>query len=70
MDEARTPNRVQEIRKDLLMTRTELAVRAGLSLRTIWSVESGRVCRLFTKRKIIAGLGLSRRDHRDVFPVG
>ncbi len=69
-DETRTPNRVQEIRTDLLMTRTELAVRAGLSLRTVWSVESGRVCRLCTRRKIITGLGLSRRDHRDVFPAG
>lgn len=66
----RVDNRVRELREDRLMTREELAERAGVSLRTVWSVESGRACRLPTKRKILAALGLTREEHREVFPNG
>jgi len=52
------------------MTREELAARAGVSLRTVWSVESGNPCRLPTKRRILEALGLARTDHREVFPHG
>ncbi len=52
------------------MTREELAERAGVSLRTIWSVERGNACRLPTKRKILEALGLSREEHREAFPEG
>ena len=65
-----TGNRVRELREDRLMTREELAERAGLSLRTVWSVESGHTCRLPTKRKILSALGLSLERHREVFPNG
>ncbi len=63
-------NRVRELREDRLMTRDELATRAGVSLRTVWSVESGRPCRLPTKRKILQALGLEAAEHRRVFPNG
>lgn len=66
--QARKANRVRELREDSLMTRAELASRAGVSLRTIWSVESGRPCRLPTKRKILKALGMSAAEHRHVFP--
>ena len=61
-------NRVREIREEQLITRDELARRAGVSLRTIWSVEAGRDCRLETKRSILRALGISRNQHRSVFP--
>jgi len=68
--QTRVENRVRELREDRLMTREELAARAGVSLRTVWSVESGNPCRLPTKRRILEALGLARTDHREVFPHG
>ncbi len=61
-------NRVREIREEQLMTREELARRASVSLRTIWSVEAGHECRLETKRAILRALGIPRNQHRVVFP--
>jgi DNA-binding XRE family transcriptional regulator len=61
-------NRVREIREEHLMTREELARRAGVSLRTVWSVESGHECRLETKRAILRALSIPRSQHRLVFP--
>jgi predicted transcriptional regulator len=49
------------------MTRKELAARAGVSVRTIWSVENGSSCRVETKRRILRALGVARRDHGRVF---
>lgn len=60
-------NRVRELREDLLMTRGELAKRAGVSLRTVWSVERGAACRVVTKRKILQALGVPKEEHRKVF---
>ncbi len=65
----RCENRVREFREDRLMTLEELAHRSGLSVRTVWSVENGYPCRLATKRRILRGLGVARRDHGVVFPV-
>lgn len=64
---ANCPNRVREVREDLLMTREELAEKAGVSLRTVWSVESGIACRLYTKRRILQALGVPKEDHKTVF---
>lgn len=61
-------NLVRELREALLMTRAELAERAGVSLRTVWSVESGVPCRVLTKRKILEALGIPKEEHRTVFP--
>jgi DNA-binding XRE family transcriptional regulator len=69
-EKIRNSNRVREIREELLMTREELADRTGLSLRTVWSVESGFPCRLPTKRRILQALRLARDQHRVVFPNG
>lgn len=63
-------NRVREIREELLLTREELAERAQVSLRTVWSVENGRPCRLPTKRKILKALGIARKDQKLAFPNG
>jgi DNA-binding XRE family transcriptional regulator len=60
-------NNVQKIREQLLMSKAELARRAGLSAVTIDRVESGYTCRMDTKRKIILALGMKLIDKDRVF---
>jgi DNA-binding XRE family transcriptional regulator len=67
--EAARANLVRALREERLMSREELAKRARVSLRTIWSVESGHECRLETKRSILRALRISRRQYRVVFPA-
>jgi DNA-binding XRE family transcriptional regulator len=67
--EASRANRVRALREERLMSREELAKRARVSLRTIWSVESGHECRLETKRAILRALRISRKQYRVVFPA-
>ena len=64
----RRPNRVRELREALYLTRDEFAERAGISSRTVWSVENGYSCRLVTRRAILKALGVPRRDAEQVFP--
>jgi predicted transcriptional regulator len=61
------PNNVRKIREGLLMSKAELARRAGLSVLTIDRVEKGMICRMDTKRKIILSLGLQLSDRYKVF---
>ncbi len=63
-------NKVQKFREAKMMSRAELARRAGLSTLTIDRVESGRPCRLDTKRKILTALGLRVADQHMVFAPG
>ena len=49
------------------MSKAELARKAGLSALTIDRVESGKSCRMDTKRKIILALGLKLEDKDLVF---
>ena len=60
-------NNVQTFREDLMMSKAELARKAGLSTLTIDRVEAGRPCRLDTKRKILLALGLKVTDKDRVF---
>ncbi len=60
-------NNVQRYRENLMMSKAELARKAGLSTLTIDRVEAGRPCRLDTKRKILLALGLSVTDKDRVF---
>ena len=60
-------NQVQRFRENLMMSKAELARKAGLSTLTIDRVEAGRPCRLDTKRKILLGLGLKVSDKDRVF---
>jgi DNA-binding XRE family transcriptional regulator len=50
-----------------MMSKAELARKAGLSSLTIDRVEAGRPCRLDTKRKILLALGLRVTDKDQVF---
>ena len=60
-------NNVQRYRESLMMSKAELARKAGLSSLTIDRVEAGRPCRLDTKRKILLALGLRVSDKDQVF---
>lgn len=60
-------NNVQRYRESLMMSKAELARKAGLSTLTIDRVEAGRPCRLDTKRKILLALGLKVSDKDRVF---
>lgn len=60
-------NNVQRFREALMMSKAELARKAGLSTLTIDRVEAGRPCRLDTKRKILLALGLKIADKDRVF---
>ena len=60
-------NNVQVLREERLLSKAELARRAGVSPLTIDRVERGEECRLDTKRKIILALGLRVTDKDKVF---
>ena len=60
-------NNVQHFRESLMMSKAELARKAGLSTLTIDRVEAGRPCRLDTKRKVLLALGLRIQDKDRVF---
>lgn len=64
-----TRNNVKTLREEVLMSKAELARRAGVSPLTIDRVESGLECRLDTKRKIILALGKKLEEKEDVFPA-
>lgn len=61
-------NAVKAIREGLLMSKAELARKAGVSPLTIDRVERGKDCRMETKRKIILALGYDLSDREKIFP--
>ncbi|MCB1214696.1 MAG: helix-turn-helix domain-containing protein [Deltaproteobacteria bacterium] len=67
-DSALVHNKVKEVREKHLMSKAELARKAGLSALTIDRVERGIPCRMDTKRKIILALGYQLKDKDKVFP--
>ena len=67
MPEQKASNNVQRLREDQLLSKAELARRAGVSVLTIDRVERGEECRLDTKRKIILALGMKVSEKDKVF---
>lgn len=65
--DANMKNQVREIREAQLMSKAELARKAGVSPVTIDRIEGGAVCRMATKRKIILALGLKLSEREKVF---
>ena len=61
-------SQVREIREAQLMSKAELARKAGVSPVTIDRIENGAECRMSTRRKIILALGLKLTDRSKVFP--
>lgn len=60
-------NRLREFRIENMMSKAELARKAGLSVLTVARIEKGYGCRMDTKRKILKALGLKLADRRKVF---
>jgi DNA-binding XRE family transcriptional regulator len=63
----RKSNDVRRLREEQLMSKAELARRAGVSVLTIDRVERGNQCRVDTKRKIVLALGMTLNERRKVF---
>lgn len=62
-----TRNNLKKIRENMLLSKSELARKAGLSPLTIDRIERGYPCRVDTKRKIIQALGLKVSEKGKVF---
>jgi len=60
-------NKVKEIRESRLLSKAELARKAGVSSLTIDRIERGEQCRLETMRKILLALGYSLEEKEKVF---
>ncbi len=60
-------NNLKKYRENLLISKAELARRAGISPITLTRVEEGYPSRLDTKRKIIIALGLTVTDREKIF---
>lgn len=60
-------NSVKKIREQLLLSKAELARKAGVSPLTIDRIEKGKDCRMETKRKIILALGYKLSDKEKIF---
>jgi len=60
-------NNLKKLRLEKMMSKAELARRAGVSTLTIDRVERGLSCRMDTKRKILEALGLKPSDRVTVF---
>lgn len=60
-------NSLKTLREQLLLSKAELARKAGVSPMTIDRIENGEKCRMETKRKIILALGYSLEDKDKIF---
>ena len=60
-------NNVRRMREALMMSKAELARKAGLSTLTVDRIEAGKASRLDTKRKVLHALGLKVSDKDAVF---
>jgi DNA-binding XRE family transcriptional regulator len=60
-------NKVKSIRESRLLSKSELARKADVSVLTIARIERGEECRMETMRKIILALGYSLEDKSKVF---
>jgi DNA-binding XRE family transcriptional regulator len=60
-------NNLKKIRENMLLSKSELARKAGISPLTIDRIERGFSCRVDTKRKIIQALGLKVSEKNKVF---
>jgi DNA-binding XRE family transcriptional regulator len=63
----KSKNNVRKLRMERMMSKAELARRAGVSTLTIDRVERGMQCRMDTKRKILEALELKTADRVMVF---
>jgi DNA-binding XRE family transcriptional regulator len=60
-------NSVKKMREAKMLSKTELARLAGISLLTLNRIEDGKDCRVATKRKILLALGLTPEQKQTLF---
>ncbi len=60
-------NSLKKVREGMLLSKSELARKAGISPLTVDRIERGYPCRVDTKRKIIHALGLRISEKEKVF---
>jgi DNA-binding XRE family transcriptional regulator len=60
-------NSLKKVRESFLMSKAELARKAGVSPITIDRIEKGKSCRMETKRKILLALDYKLSDKNKVF---
>ena len=60
-------NSVKKMREAKMLSKTELARLAGISLLTLNRIEQGKDCRMATKRKILLALGLTPEQKQTLF---
>ena len=60
-------NNLRQVREARMLSKAELARRAGISPLTIDRIEKGMPCRIATRRKILLALGLKLSQWREVF---
>ncbi len=63
-------NKVRQTREARMMSKAELARKAGVTVQTIDRIEKGYDCRLDTKRKILLALGFKLSDRSRIFVEG
>jgi len=68
MDE-KAANNLRVARESRMLSKAELARKAGISPLTIGRVESGEACRLSTMRKILEALEINLSDRGHIFPT-
>ena len=62
-----TPSKVREYRDNLMMSKAELARKAGISVQTLNRIERGEACRVDTQRKILMALDLKVEEKGKIF---
>jgi len=62
-------NSLKRYREEILISKAELARKAGVSVLTIDRIEKGKSCRLETKRKIILALDLKLSETHKLFEI-
>ena len=67
LNSMKNKNNVKSIRESRLLSKSELARKAGVSVLTIGRIERGEECRMETMRKIILALGFGLEDKLKVF---
>ncbi len=60
-------NNLKKIREERLISKAELARKAGISPITVDRIEKGYGCRMTTKRRLIRALGLKLSEKDKVF---
>jgi len=61
------PKSLKQIREPFMLSKAELARKAGISPITISRIEQGKPCRIETQRKILLALGLKLSDKDRLF---